>query len=78
MKFLEVSKGYSVRLADICAIKKHGELKTSIFVNNDVHIVDFPYSTMYALLNSEENDGSQIRMLKEISQKLGMMGTFAG
>ena len=81
MEFIEIQEGLCVRCDDIKVIEKFDEFHCKVVTDVGVFDANFPYDTLVSILEQDgqkPDDDRQVAMLKELSQKVGNIGTFAG
>jgi len=83
MIFCEISEGLCVRCDEISVIEKVDDYHCKVVTEAGVFDANFPYSTLVSILEANGEvpplrDDGQVTALKELSQKIGNIGTFAG
>jgi len=81
MEFVEIQDGLCVRCDKIHVIEKFDEFHCKVVTQVGVFDANFPYQTLVSILENnveKEEPDKNTELLKELSQKVGNIGTFAG
>lgn len=81
MKFFEISEGRCINLDEIEAVERINDLNCRIITEFHEYEAKYPYSTIVSILNSHsesKEDSDNTKILKDISEKIGNQGFFAG